>query len=128
MRRIFIMLITLVVLALLLVSCTSTGLARLPSNKKLFISTSSENGFVLSGTLAYPYQPIGYVKVRSIQLTPCSRRLSSAYKALEKTMVEQLATKAVNDYGADAIINMDWSVTPGVLTTVEVWGLAVKKK
>lgn len=130
-----VVLLVLVVAASSFMGCSSIGLARLPSNDKLFISTSTENGFVLGGQLDYPYQPLGFVKVQTVKFTPCFmftphmlNPLANAYVALEETLNEELASKASSDYGADGIIQLDWLVAPGFITTVRASGLAIKKK
>jgi hypothetical protein len=123
--------LAIILLAVLaLNSCTSIGLARFPSKDKLFVSTSTENGFILSGSLDYPYQPVGIVAIQTYKCTPCFfiNPLDQAYTALEESITGELAQKAAGDYGADGIIQVRWQVVPFVITSVGVSGIAVKKK
>lgn len=117
--------------AAVLGGCASVGTARLPDRSKLFVSTSPENGFVLAGTLDYPYQPLGYVAVDSLQFTPamaCGNGLKVGYESLEKTLNTELKNKAKKEMGADGVIGLDYLVSPGIITYVRVRGLAVKRK
>jgi hypothetical protein len=107
---------------------TQWGVARLPNKSQLFVSQSPEDGFILAGTLDYPYQPLGYVAVDSLMFGSCKPTLKSAYGSLEKVIADKLVQKVKNDMGADGLINVTWSVTPGILTYVQVRGLAVKRK
>lgn len=117
-------------LLVLVSSCTTIGFARLPSNDKLYISGSSENGFVLSGKLDYPYQPIGYVNMEANYFTPFAffGMLWNKYHYLEKALVENLSQKAVTKWGADGIVDLKWHSTSGVFTVVQITGLVVKRK
>lgn len=113
--------------------CSSFGIARLPDKSQLFVSQSSEEGFILAGDLSYPYQPIGYLAVNSMlfngaAMNPCADQLGGTYKVLEKVISGQLYDKAKNEMGADGLIGLTWVVTPGLFTYVEVRGLAVKRK
>ena len=91
--------------------CSSVGVARLPSAETLFISQASEDAFVCRGDLKYPYQPIGFVEISSMQCAPCAGDLKGVYKSLEKSMSEQLVQKAKKEMGADAVIDLKWSAT-----------------
>ena len=135
MKKIKLISITILLVSFAMTSCTSTSLARLPSNDKLFISTASENAFIASGNqLEFPYQPIGYIKITQKHLTPYmflpskSSYIRAKYSSLENTLMTKLSDKAVTQLGADGIINLKWNVIPGFVTYVEVTGLAVKRK
>lgn len=120
----------LLVLGLVFQSCTSIGVARLPEKGQLFVSRSSEDGFILAGTLEYPYQPLAYIAIDDSQFTPCASTniLEGSYKSLEKVLSGPLVDKAKKQMGADGVIGLRWNVTPGIITYVSVSGLAVKKK
>ncbi|MBA3066350.1 hypothetical protein KJ633_04265 [bacterium] len=133
-------------------ACTSYGIARLPSNKTLFISTAPEEPFIVKGDLSYPYQPLGFVEVSSIECAPCAGDMAGVYKTLEKKLNKELVQKAQREMGADAVIDLKWSASssfsgavqqtagcpyaalmlPGAyvmnLNVVNLKGLAVKKK
>ncbi len=128
MRRHLLFLIALMGLSLFLSSCASIGFARLPSNDKIFISQSSENGFVVAGKLDYPYQPIGYINVEQSHLLLPGNELEVKYGALEKTLTKELTQTALKKWGIDGIINLKWEVITGLFTTVKITGLAVKRK
>jgi hypothetical protein len=129
-RRFYLYAFVLLVFSGFMYGCASWGIARLPSKQQLFVSTSPEDGFVLSGDLDYPYQPLGYVAVDSVEFTPCSflDPLKQAYRSLEKVLSDKLVEKAKNEMGADGVINVTWTAAPSVLTYVTVRGLAVKRK
>lgn len=117
-------------LLVLVSSCTTIGFARLPANDKVFISGSSENGFVLSGKLEYPYQPLGYVSMEANYFTPFAffGELWNKYHYLEKALVENLSQKAVSKWGADGIVDLKWNSYSGFFTVVRITGLVVKRK
>ena len=131
MKRQFIFSIFVMLASVVLFGCaTQWGVARLPDKNQLFVSQSPEDGFILAGTLDYPYQPLGYVAVDSLMFGSCNSKtpLKNAYRSLEKVISDKLVQKVKNDMGADGLINVEWSVTPGLLTYVQVRGLAVKRK
>jgi hypothetical protein len=130
-KRFTVYLFLLSILSLTIWGCASWGIARLPDKNQLFVSQSPEDGFILSGDLDYPYQPLGYVAVDSAQFTPCAsgaNAMKTAYGALEKVISDKLVAKAKGEMGADGVINVTWSATPGFITYVSVRGLAVKRK
>jgi len=122
----------LVVTSFVISNCASVGTARLPNKSQLFVSTSPEDGFILAGNLDYPYQPLGYFAVDSMQFTPmamCSENyLAIGYGALEKVLNKEVKQKAKSEMGADGLIGLDYLFTPGIFTYVRVRGIAVKRK
>lgn len=130
-RKLFVYSALVMLASVVMIGCsTQWGIARLPDKNQLFVSASPEDGFILAGTLDYPYQPLGYVAVDSRVLGSCSDKtpLKTAYKGLEDVIANQLVEKVKNEMGADGLINVTWTVQPGFLTFVQVRGLAVKKK
>ena len=129
-RKLFLYSILVLLATVVLYGCASWGIARLPDKSQLFVSQSTENGFIMAGTLDYPYQPLGYVAVDQVSFTPCGggNPYKTGYNALEKVMSDRLVQKVKNEMGADGMINVKWTVAPGFLTYVSVTGLAVKRK
>jgi len=132
-RRIIIYFSLLIFVSIGIYGCASWGIARLPAKDKLFVSDSREDGFIMAGTLDYPYQPLGYVAIDNSELTlaaclPGADPLNIAYKSLEKVLSDKLVQKAKKEMGADGVISVIWTSTPGVITYVSVRGLAVKRK
>lgn len=95
---------------LFLTGCTSWGIARLPSKEALFVSGGSEDSFISRGELSYPYQPIGLVEASALDCAPCAGDMSGKYSSLEKVLNQQLVEKARREMGADAVIELKWSV------------------
>jgi len=136
---------------LALAGCASWGIARLPSKETLFVSSGSEDAFICRGELSYPYQPIGIVELSAMDCAPCAGDMPGKYKSVEKYLNQQLVEKAKREMGADAVIELKWSVIssydsavqaavaspyrvlmiPGAymfnMNNVSVKGLAVKK-
>ncbi len=100
-------------------ACTSYGVARLPSRNTLFVSTADEEPFIAKGDLSYPYQPVGFVEVSSIECAPCAGDMKGVYKTLEKKLNKELVQKAQREMGADAVIDLEWSAASSFSATVQ---------
>lgn len=136
-----------------LAACATVGVARLPDTDKLFITTASENSFVMKRDLVIPYQPLGLVEYSVPQLRPFQSDHVGLYRSLEVAINQHLVKIARDKLGADAVVDVKFEVTSSFkdslpvldkipvagwvgmfftglfnVNTVRVTGLAVKMK
>jgi hypothetical protein len=91
--------------------CASSGVARLPSTDKIFITTADEEYFVAKKDLVIPYQPVGFLQYQVTKCAPCSPGIAGRYTSLEEAINQELVDLAKNKLQADAAINFQSSVT-----------------
>lgn len=108
-----------VALTVLLGACAGVqwGVARLPDARELFITTAGESVFVARKDLVIPYQPVGFVEIRSVKNAACQSGMADKYTSLEKAISEDLIAKAHQELGGDAVVDFQWSVT----STADMW-------
>lgn len=108
-----------IALTVLLGACAGVqwGVARLPDARELFITTADESVFVAKKDLVIPYQPVGFVEIRSIKSAPCQSGMADKYTSLEKAISEDLIAKARQELGGDAVVDFQWSA----MSTADMW-------
>jgi hypothetical protein len=113
MKKSTLLFLSLVLAAVALMSCASTdwGVARLPDARTLFITTAKEQSFVAKKDLIIPYQPVGFLGIKTAKFQPCGGNLTGMYTSLERAMAQELIDKAKNELSGDAIIDMQWWVS-----------------
>ncbi len=116
-------------MSLIVFSCASMGVAKLPANEKMFVTTATEDSFVRERNLDFPYQPLAYLSISEMYFTPFSifNMVWTKYHYLEKLLVAKLGESAVKKLGADGIVNINWESVPGLFTFVKITGVAIKK-
>jgi hypothetical protein len=95
---------------LLLASCATVGVARLPDTDKSFITTASDNSFVMKRDLVIPYQPLGLVEYSVPQLRPFQSDHVGLYRSLEMAINQHLVKIAREKLGADAVVDVKFEV------------------
>jgi len=114
MKNIKIILFLVVVAGLLLSSCapkTYWGVARLPDAREIFITTADEGVFVAKKDLVIPYQPVGFLEIKTEKIAPCQADMKGKYTSLEKAINTDLIEKAKKQLGGDAVIDFQWSAS-----------------
>lgn len=91
-------------------ACATVGVARLPDTDKLFITTASENSFVMKHDLVIPYQPLGLVEYAVPQLRPFQSDHVGLYRSLEMAINQHLVKIAKEKLGADAVVDVKFEV------------------
>lgn len=101
-------------IGLMLSACapkTQWGVARLPDAREIFITTADEAVFVAKKELVIPYQPVGFLEIKSFQVAPCQSGMKHKYTSLEKAISKDLIDKARKELGGDAVIDFSWAAT-----------------
>jgi hypothetical protein len=121
--------VMLLTLSVLYFGCSSLdwGVARLPDAKTLFISEAKEQSFVAKKSLVIPYQPVGFMGIRSDKFQACGGNLTGTYTSLERAINQELIDKARNELGGDAVINFKWTVTSSFQQYLEYYNMVAQQ-
>jgi hypothetical protein len=99
------------------------GVAKYPPKDDMFITEATEAGLTKamikkSGKIETTYTMLALIHTQRQVCVPCGATMDVAYRELEASMQKDLVTQA-KKLGADAIIEMEWSMFPVAKMTQE---------